>query len=52
VHQVSIAPFCATLLAVVGSAYLFSFVFERPALALSQMLKSEPRLVARAGSAD
>lgn len=37
--QVSLAPFCATIVAVVGCAYAFSFVFERPALALSQKLK-------------
>lgn len=37
--QVNLAPFCATIVAVVGCAYAFSFVFERPALALSQKLK-------------
>lgn len=52
VKQVSIAPFVATLIVLVGSAYLFSFIFERPALALSQMLKSKPRLAARTGLVD
>src|SRR5271165_5749528 len=42
VKQVSLAPFCATLLVVVGCAYGFSFIFERPALALSQKLKGSP----------
>jgi len=42
--QVSIMPFYATLVAVVGCAYVFSFVFEKPALALSQMLKGKTRL--------
>jgi len=46
VKQVSIAPFYETLIAVVGCAYAFCFVFERPAL--SQMLKNETNLVARA----
>jgi peptidoglycan/LPS O-acetylase OafA/YrhL len=48
VHQVSIAPFCATLVAAIGCAYAFSFIFERPALALSQMWKGKRHLV-RAG---
>jgi peptidoglycan/LPS O-acetylase OafA/YrhL len=51
VKQVGVAPFCATLFASSVFAYAFSFVFERPALALSQMLKSEPRLVMQDGSA-
>jgi len=42
VKQVSLAPFCATLLVVVGCAFGFSFIFERPALALSQKLKASP----------
>ncbi|MDE2110383.1 MAG: acyltransferase [Alphaproteobacteria bacterium] len=52
VHQVSVVPFCATLLVVVGCAYTFSFVFERPALALSQMLKGKPHLATRSGSTE
>jgi Predicted acyltransferases len=51
VNQISIVPFYATLLAAVGGAYAFSFIFERPALALSQMLKGAPRVVMRAESA-
>ena len=39
VKQVSFVPFCTTLFAIVGCAYAFSLVFERPALALSQKLK-------------
>jgi len=44
VHQSGIAPFFGTLVAVVGCAYVFSLVFERPALALSQKFKGR-RLV-------
>jgi len=39
VNQSSLFPFFTTLVAVVAVAYLFSLVFERPALALSQRWK-------------
>jgi peptidoglycan/LPS O-acetylase OafA/YrhL len=52
VKQVSVAPFCAALVAAVICAYAFSFVFERPGLTLSRMLKSTPRLVTQARPAD
>jgi peptidoglycan/LPS O-acetylase OafA/YrhL len=38
-QHVSLAPSCATLLGVVGCAYVFSLAVERPAIALSQKLK-------------
>jgi peptidoglycan/LPS O-acetylase OafA/YrhL len=43
VRQISLAPFCAALLVAVGCAYGFSFIFERPALVLSQKLKEPPQ---------
>jgi peptidoglycan/LPS O-acetylase OafA/YrhL len=43
VHQPGLGPFYATLAAVIGCAYLFSLVFERPALALSQRARRESR---------
>jgi peptidoglycan/LPS O-acetylase OafA/YrhL len=46
VKQVSIAPFCISLLVVVACAYGFSFIFERPALALSKRLKQSPHTYA------
>jgi len=53
VRQVSLLPLLATLLAIVGCAYVFSLAFERPALALSQMMKTrEPRLSPHAGPQD
>lgn len=45
VKRVSFVPTFATLLVAVVCAYAFSFAFERPALALSQMFKEKPRLV-------
>jgi len=44
VNQVSVAPFYATLVAVVCCAYAFSLVCEKPALALSQTLKQTQAL--------
>jgi peptidoglycan/LPS O-acetylase OafA/YrhL len=43
VRQPGLGPFYATLLAVIACAYLFSLVFERPALALSHRFKRESR---------
>ncbi|HEY1982261.1 MAG TPA: acyltransferase [Xanthobacteraceae bacterium] len=45
VHQTSIVPFFATLLTAVGCAYVFSLIFERPALALSKSFKGRRLLV-------
>ncbi|MEO6222980.1 MAG: acyltransferase [Vicinamibacterales bacterium] len=42
VNQVSIVPFYATLVAVVGCAYAFFWLFERPALILSKRSKRQP----------
>ena len=47
VNQPGIAPFYATLLAVVGCAFVFSLVFERPALAWSQRSKRIAPVMAR-----
>jgi peptidoglycan/LPS O-acetylase OafA/YrhL len=44
VHQVSLAPFFATLILALACAYIFSLIFERPALAWSQMLKGDRRV--------
>ncbi|HEY8136516.1 MAG TPA: acyltransferase [Methylocystis sp.] len=38
-RQASLAPFYATLAAVIGGSYLFSLVFEKPALAWSKVIK-------------
>ena len=43
VRQEGIGTFYATLAAVIGCAYVFSLLVERPALALSQRFKLEPR---------
>jgi peptidoglycan/LPS O-acetylase OafA/YrhL len=43
VNQPGLGPFYATLAAVIGCAYLFSLVFERPALAMSSRLKRGSR---------
>jgi peptidoglycan/LPS O-acetylase OafA/YrhL len=43
VNQPGLGPFYATLAAVIACAYLFSLVFERPALAMSSRLKRESR---------
>ena len=42
VRQTSIVTFYVTLAAVIGCAYVFSLLVERPALALSQRFKREP----------
>ena len=50
VPQVSLVPFCATLVVIVGCAYAFSLVFEKPALALSQKFKQKKSLNSSQGT--
>jgi peptidoglycan/LPS O-acetylase OafA/YrhL len=42
-RQAGIATFYLTLAAVIGCAYVFSLIVERPALALSQRYRRDPR---------
>ena len=44
-NQASIVPFFVILLAAIGCAFVFSVIFERPALALSQTFRGRRQLV-------
>jgi peptidoglycan/LPS O-acetylase OafA/YrhL len=48
IHSVSIVPFFVILAVTVACAYIFSFLFERPALALSHTFKGKRLIVKQA----
>jgi peptidoglycan/LPS O-acetylase OafA/YrhL len=49
IKQNSLVPFCASLSIAVACAYVFSFIFEKPAMSMSQMWKRNRHIVTPAG---